>query len=274
MAASESAPASVAPHVVVIGGASGIGAATTAFLAKRGVRATVADIDPDRGRAAARSMGCDFIRCDVTEETSVVEAAEAADAIHPVSGMVMCAAVFEELGRAESASLETLEAIFRVNYRGAFLSTRAFAQRMAGRGHGSIVNVSSFGGMASSPSYAYGPMKSALLLFTENAAVEWGRSGVRINAVSPGTTLVPKIVERLKKGGRYVADPGQFSALGRLVYPDEVAAPIAFLLSDEAGGITGTNLRVDGGMLPGIAWSLFGGVPPARDRAAPPAVST
>ena len=180
----------------------------------------------------------------------------------------MCAAVFEEIGRVEKASIDNLDAIFRINYRGTFLANRVFAQRMARRNRGSIVNLASFGGMMSSPSYSYGPMKSALLRLTENLAVEWGRSGVRINAVSPGTTLVPKIVERLKKGGRYVAKPEQFSALGRLVSPDEVAAPIAFLLSDEAMGITGANLPVDAGMLPGLAWSLFGGIPPAREEMA------
>lgn len=203
----------------------------------------------------------------VGEETSLRKMAAAADSNHPVSGMVMCAAVFEEIGRAEDASIDVLDAVFRIGYRGTFLSNRVFARRMAGRSGGAIVNLSSFGGLISSPSYSYGPMKAALVRLTKNMAVEWGRSGVRINVASLGVTLVPRVVERLKKASRYTANAEQFSALGRFVTPEEVGEAIAFLLSDAAAGITGVDLPVDAGMVPGLNWSLFGGVPPARTAA-------
>jgi NAD(P)-dependent dehydrogenase (short-subunit alcohol dehydrogenase family) len=145
-------------HVVIVGGASGIGAATAKLLASRRWRVTIADIDRELGRATAENIGGTFVLCDVGDEASIREAADAADSNHPVSGMVMCAAVFEEIGRAEDASIEVLDAVFRIGYRGTFLSNWVFAQRMARRGGGAIVNLSSFGGLISSPSYSYGPM--------------------------------------------------------------------------------------------------------------------
>ena len=99
---------------------------------------------------------------------------------------------------------------------------------------------------------------------TEGMAGEWGRSGVRVNTVTPGTTLVARVVERIRTGQRYAVHPEKLTALGRLVEPREVAQAIAFLLSDTASGITGANLAVDAGMMVAPSWDMFGGVPAAR----------
>ena len=131
--------------------------------------------------------------------------------------------------------------------------------RMAQRGHGSIVNIASIAAIASMPVHAYGTSKAAVVALTRNLAGEWGRAGVRVNAVSPGSTLVPRVEERLKSG-RYAADPGEFTALGRIARPNEVAEAIEFLASDRASAITGVNLVVDCGWDVAGSWAQYGGV--------------
>jgi NAD(P)-dependent dehydrogenase (short-subunit alcohol dehydrogenase family) len=101
-----------------------------------------------------------------------------------------------------------------------------------------------------------------VVALTRNLASEWGRAGVRVNAVSPGSTLVPRVEERIRSG-RYAADPGEFTALGRMVRPNEVAEAIEFLASSRASAITGVNLVVDAGWDVASTWAQYGGVPPA-----------
>ena len=109
---------------------------------------------------------------------------------------------------------------------------------MADEGRGSIVNIASIAALGSMPVHAYGTSKAGVVALTRNLAGEWGRAGVRVNVVSPGSTLVPRVEARVKSG-RYAADPGAFTALGRMVRPNEVAEAIEFLASDRASAITG-----------------------------------
>ena len=97
---------------------------------------------------------------------------------------------------------------------------------------------------------------------TQSLAGEWGRAGVRVNSVSPGSTLVPRVVARIKASG---GDPGEHMALGRCIEPMEVAEGIEFLASDRASAITGINLPIDAGWLIGGIWERYGGVRPRAD---------
>jgi NAD(P)-dependent dehydrogenase (short-subunit alcohol dehydrogenase family) len=137
---------------------------------------------------------------------------------------------------------------------------------MAAHGGGSIVNLGSTTGTMATPLSIYGPSKSAVIGMTRTFAGEWGRSGVRVNSVSPGITLVPRVLARMQsESGRYGADPAEGTALGRLVEPAEVAETIAFLASDRASAITGIDLIVDCGWGVSAGWSMYGGVRrPAR----------
>jgi NAD(P)-dependent dehydrogenase (short-subunit alcohol dehydrogenase family) len=155
--------------------------------------------------------------------------------------------------------------VARIDLRGTYLCCAAAGTRMAARRRGSIVNIASVAGMRSGPLHAYGPAKAGVINLTQCLAAEWGRSGVRVNAVSPGFTETPALEKGVAKG---VLDPDALaasSALGRLLEPREVAAAICFLASDLASGITGVNLPVDLGYLAATPWASYGGVRAARE---------
>jgi len=252
---------------VVVGGSSGIGEATCLQLAADGWKVIVADVALDRAQQVAQACGGAAVACDVRSAGAVRQSAAAIERDHgPVEALVMCAAVFEELKPLEDKTIEEWDRVVEVGYRGTYLVNAAFAPRMAGRGRGAIVNLSTYGALISTPAHAYGSMKAAVTKISENMAGEWGRSGIRVNTVSPGTTLVPRVAERIRTGHRYAGHPGDYTALGRLVETSEVVAAIAFLVSDRASGITGINLVVDAGALVAQGWAVFGGVPPARPR--------
>jgi Enoyl-(Acyl carrier protein) reductase len=101
------------------------------------------------------------------------------------------------------------------------------------RGRGSIINIASIAGMRSMPMHAYAPAKAAVIAITECLAAEWGRSGVRVNAVSPGYTLTPALQAAIDKGQRDVSMLNENSALGRMVSPEEVARAVCFLASED-----------------------------------------
>jgi len=112
--------------------------------------------------------------------------------------------------------------------------------------------------------HAYTPAKAAVIAMTECLAAEWGRSGVRVNAVSPGYTRTPALQAAIDHGQRDVTSLKENSALGRLVEPEEIACAVAFLVSDDALAITGINLPVDAGWLVATSWNTYGGLRPAR----------
>jgi len=258
--------------VAVVGGANGIGAATCRLLRARGWRVLVADIDGDAARSLAAEIGGTSAVVDVLDAGSVAELAELADAAQgPVHGLVNAAAIFQPRMRPEELPLATWERIVDIAYRGTYVACVEFGKRMARHGAGSIVNISSMVGQRPNHGHAYYSAKAAVNMLTEGMAGEWGRSGVRVNAVSPGFVAVPRMVANIAEGRRYAVSPVEVSALGRLVEPVEVAESIAYLLSDRAAAITGANLAVDAGVLATNGWVVHGGVPAARPRSEPAA---
>ena len=253
--------------VAVLGGANGIGAATCRLLHSRGWRILVADIDADAARSLADECGGVGASVDVLDAATIARVAALADDQHgPVFGLVNAAAIFQPQMRPEELPLETWDRIVDIAYRGTYVSCVEFGKRMARHGAGSIVNISSMVGQRPNHGHAYYSAKAAVNMLTEGMAGEWGRSGVRVNAVSPGFVAVPRMVANIAEGRRYAVSPVEVSALGRLVEPVEVAEAIAFLLSERASAITGTNLNVDAGVLASNGWVVHGGVPPARSR--------
>lgn len=250
---------------VVLGGANGIGAATCRRLHAYGWKIVVADIDFLGAQALAKEFGGTGIRFDILDAQSIADAAQVIEAQHgPVYALVNSAAIFQPQKHPEDLSLDVWERIVDSSYRGTYISCVEFGKRMAQNGAGSIVNISSMVGQRPNHGHAYYSAKAAVNMLTEGMAGEWGRSGVRVNAVSPGFVAVPRMVANINEGKRYAISPAEVSALGRLVDPSEVAEAIAFLLSDRASAITGANLNVDAGVLATNGWLVHGGVPPAR----------
>jgi NAD(P)-dependent dehydrogenase (short-subunit alcohol dehydrogenase family) len=250
---------------VVIGGGNGIGEATCRLMSARNWRVLVADRDLTAAERVAGDIGAAAFAVDLSDAEDVERAAADMSAAEGVpTALVVAAAVFQDVLRPDALPLTVWERTIQVNLTGTWLANRSFGTRMAAHGGGSIVNIASIAAIASMPVHAYGTSKAAVVALTRNLAGEWGRAGVRVNAVSPGSTLVPRVEARIRSG-RYAADPAEFTALGRIVRPNEVAEAIEFLASERASAITGVNLVVDAGWDVASTWAQFGGV-----RAAPP----
>lgn len=247
---------------VILGGGNGIGAATARVMAKRGWRVVVGDLKESDAQDVAREVGGHGYAVDVGDQARVEAVAAQIEEQHgPVHALVVCAAMFQERYTPEEFPMDLYRRILQVNIEGTFFCNRVFGTRMAHRGAGSIVNLSSVNAHASSPTHAYGPTKAAVVNITRNLASQWGHSGVRVNSVSPGGVLVARVLAR--PPGRYAKDIDNQIALGRRIQPEEVAEGIEFLCSDRASAITGIDLPIDAGTLASNGWSLYGGVPGA-----------
>jgi len=248
-----------APLVLVTGGARGIGEACAALLGKRGWRVIVADIADRAGEAVAERIGASFLHLDVTDEAALDAAAEQTAQNHgPVAGLVTSAGIIQRPVPPEELSMEEWDRVVAVDQRGTYVTCLAFGRRMALEGAGSIVNIASVAGQRAMPLQAYNPAKAAVIAMTANLAVAWGSNGVRVNSISPGFTLTPAIRDAIDKGERDVSLIEADTAMGRLVAPNEVAAGVAFLLSDDASAITGIDLVVDCGWMAAASRSTYG----------------
>ncbi len=246
--------------IVVTGGASGIGEACARFFARRGGRVIVADKRIDAAQAVAADIGGKAARIDVGDEDDVQRAVREIDDDTPVEVLVNCAGILQRTLPPEELSMKEWDLVIRVDLRGTYLCCAGFGQRMAARARGAIVNIASVAGMRSGPLHGYGPAKAGVIHMTECLAAEWGRRGVRVNAVSPGFTHTPALDKGIVNKNLSPHDMIANSAMGRLVQPNEVAAAVGFLASDLASGITGVNLAVDLGYLVATPWASYGGL--------------
>lgn len=250
---------------VVTGGASGIGAACCRELARRGYKVAVADIDQAGAAGVASATGGAAFALDVTDAAGVDDAAGRIERdLGPVEVLVNSAGVIQVPLPPETLPLPSWDQVVRVDQRGTYVACLAFGRRMAARGRGAIVNIASIAGMRSMPLHAYAPAKAAVISMTECLAAEWGRSGVRVNAVSPGYTRTPALQAAIDRGQRDVTALEENTALGRMVEPEEVAKAVAFLASADAAAITGVNLPVDAGWLVAPSWHTYKGIPGKR----------
>ena len=245
---------------VVTGGASGIGAACCRELAARGARIAVLDRD-GRAQAVAREVNGRAWLGDVADQAALERCAESIETeFGPVEILVNSAGVIQVPYTPQRLPMENWDEVVRVDQRGTYVASLVFGARMVGRRRGSIVNIASIAGMRSMPLHAYAPAKAAVISMTECLAAEWGPSGVRVNAVSPGYTRTPALQAAIDKGERDVSALAGNSALGRLVEPLEIARAVAFLAGPDAAAITGANLPVDCGWLVAGSWHTYGGL--------------
>jgi short-subunit dehydrogenase len=276
--------------VVVTGAASGIGEACARRFHQDGDIVVIADRNLEGARRvvdtlnalpvptgsgprtdeARGSMGqadkngqsrAHAVYIDLGDETSVQAAAqEIANRIGAVHVLVNCAGVLQRTLPPEELTMKEWDIVARIDLRGTYLTCVAFGAAMAERGGGAIVNIASVAGMRSGPLHSYGPAKAGVISLGEGLAAEWGRKGVRVNTVSPGFTQTPALERGVAVGNLDATHMIASKALGRLVRPEEIAAAVAFLASDQASAITGVNLPVDAGFLVATPWMGFGGL--------------
>ncbi|HEY8565298.1 MAG TPA: glucose 1-dehydrogenase [Beijerinckiaceae bacterium] len=230
---------------IVTGGSSGIGFASAQRLVAEGAKVAIASLTKDKVEASAAKLGADVLglACDVGREAEVIAAVDATverfgrlDIIVNNAGMM----VFKPLWELEDADWRR---VLEVDLLGAVHFTKQAFLRM-GQG-GAIVNVASVHAVMTSPLVApYAAAKAAMLSLTRSAGIEGREKGIRANVVLPGAIDTPMLWDNPNiKSGAEKIDPKD---VGR---PEDVAAAVAFLASDDAAFITGSALRVDGGRL-------------------------
>jgi len=239
---------------IVTGGASGIGRASAARFAASGARVAIFDIDDERGQQAVEAIRGEggqalFVHCDVSQADLVEQAvARVSRALGPPDVLMKCAAYLRDFKAVLETSEREWDASMAVTLKGCFLCARAVLPAMVAKRKGSIINVSSVGGLVGFAGFAaYVSAKGGVIQLTRSIAIDYGRYGVRCNALCPGAIDTPT------NQGVQQADPAlrqyqiDMSVLGRVGTPDEVASCALFLASDESSFVTGTCLVVDGG---------------------------
>jgi 2-hydroxycyclohexanecarboxyl-CoA dehydrogenase len=236
---------------VVTGAASGIGRATAQVLAEAGARVVVADIDQDKGEAAAaalREQGwhATFLQVDLTNPPSIAAFAQAVPAQFGAVDILVNGAGWGRTLPFWEGTPDLWDKIIALNFVGPMQLTKALLPAMIERGSGSIVNIASDAGRVGSlGETVYSGAKGGLIAFTKSLARETARYGINVNCVCPGPTETPllfavpeKHLEAFKK-----AIP-----MRRFAQPAEIADAVAFFASDRAAYITGQVLSVSGGL--------------------------
>jgi NAD(P)-dependent dehydrogenase (short-subunit alcohol dehydrogenase family) len=235
---------------LVTGGTSGIGRATANKLAQLGIHVLVVGRNEERGEKAVaeiRSAGgkADFIACDLRDASSAREVARRAVALGHghVDILINNAGIFP-FGLTHETTEETFDRAYALNVKAPYFLVAELAPLMAKRGKGAIVNVSTMvADYGASGMSLYGSSKAAMNLLTKAWAAEYGPSGVRVNAVSPGPTRT----EGTDAMGEGLEKLAAQAPAGRPATPEEIAEAIVFLATDRSSFIQGAKLAVDGG---------------------------
>ncbi|MEO5640621.1 MAG: glucose 1-dehydrogenase [Sphingomicrobium sp.] len=233
---------------LVTGGARGQGAEHARCLAAAGARVVLTDVLEDEGRATAAAIGeaAVFVAHDVASEVSWLHAlAETQRFGGGLDFLINNAAIarFSPIGQTDVATFELHQ---RVNELGVFLGMKYCAPLIAARGGGSIVNVSSLGGLrAGGNDIAYVGSKWAVRGMTKSAAKELGAQNIRVNSIHPGLVVTPMLGE---VSPDVIAERAAKVPLGRAGTVEDIAGLVLFLLSDAASYITGAEIVIDGGL--------------------------
>jgi NAD(P)-dependent dehydrogenase (short-subunit alcohol dehydrogenase family) len=235
---------------LVTGATGGIGEAIVRRLADEGAAVVVTDLDAERcGKLAGELPGDALgLRLDVTDETAwETLVAEVTDRLGGLQVLVNNAGI-ATMNTVETETQETWDRVIGVTQTGVWLGMKHGGAAIERSGGGSVVNVASIFGTVGGfgAQFSYHAAKGAVRLMTKNAALHWARRGVRVNSLHPGFIETP-LSRELWKGTPRLAAMIEGTPLGRLGTTEEVAAAVAFLASDDAGFMTGSELYVDGG---------------------------
>jgi NAD(P)-dependent dehydrogenase (short-subunit alcohol dehydrogenase family) len=237
---------------VVTGGASGIGRATARRLAAEGAHVVIGDLDPTTGKAAADEVGGLFVQVDVTSPEQVDALFQAA--VDTYGGLDIA---FNNAGISPpdddsilTTGLDAWRRVQEVNLTSVYLCCKAAIPHMQARGRGSIINTASFVARmgAATSQISYTASKGGVLAMSRELGVQFAREGIRVNALSPGPVNTPLLQELFAKDPERAARRLVHIPMGRFAEPEEIAAAVAFLASDDASFITANEFLVDGGI--------------------------
>lgn len=238
---------------LISGGARGIGAASARLLASEGAAVVLADVLEDEGKATEAQISeaggrATFMRLDVTDEENWQRVIDATVAAYGKLDVVVNNAGISGRSTVEATAEETWDRVMAVNGKGVFLGTKLAIPELRKVGGGSIINISSiYGIVGSETSSAYHASKGAVRIFTKAAAIQYAAEGIRVNSVHPGFVDSPMTQNAHAIPEIHDLRVGR-TPLGRMGTPEDIAAGVLYLASDESSFVTGSELVIDGGM--------------------------
>lgn len=242
---------------LVTGGATGIGKTVAQQLLRCGARVIINDVNEDLLTETSDRLGQDVktVVADVSQEADVINLVKQAQSYWDRLDIVVNnAAVTAPICPTLKQTLPDWQQVIDVNLRGTYLVSREAGRVLTKQRSGAIINVASLAGIASMPaSNDYGVSKAGVVMMTRTLAGEWGRYGVRVNAVAPGFTEAPMLDRMLSTTSIKAEDYLRRIPMGRFAKAKEIAQLVSFLCSSMADYITGTVIPVDGG------WSVNAG---------------
>ena len=248
---------------VITGAAGGIGWATTKKYVAEGAKVIAADIDEERGAALVEDIGADavtFVLTDVRSPEQVQAAVDRCVVDHGRIDVLFNNAATSTGGYVADLDLDGFNDSIMVMLNGPLHGMQAALPHMVEQGKGSIINTSSvYGLVAGAANAPYCAAKAGLINLTRVTAIEYGRKGIRCNAICPGVVDTPMFEQVLGIGLTTREEIAAMHAIGRIIEPEEVADLVLFLGSDESTAITGQAIQIDGGLLCEVNLT---GVPP------------
>ncbi|KJK58586.1 3-oxoacyl-ACP reductase [Saccharothrix sp. ST-888] len=237
---------------VITGAGSGIGLATAKRFASEGAKVVCVDMNEDSGKKAAAEVDGLFIQADVTDEDAVREMYETA-----VREFGSLDIAFNNAGISPpdddsilTTGLDAWKRVQEVNLTSVYLCCKYAIPHMQRQGKGSIINTASFVAVmgAATSQISYSASKGGVLSMSRELGVQFAREGVRINALCPGPVNTPLLQELFAKDPERAARRLVHIPLGRFAEPEEIAAAVAFLASDDSSFMTANTFLVDGGI--------------------------
>jgi len=234
---------------VVTGGGTGLGKASASALAEAGARVCIVGRRRDVLERAAAELGADAFVADVTDADSVRKLIEDIVAAHGRIDILVNAAGLNLRGDSFDYAIEDWDKVHAINTRGLFLMCQAAGRVMRDNGYGKIVNIASMASEVGMPRIvAYGSSKGGVRQITQGLAVEWAKSGIRVNAIEPGWFRT-ELTEPLFHDEAWVQKISNRIPFGHAGNPEDLKGAVAFLASPMSDYVTGVLLRVDGGAL-------------------------
>ena len=239
---------------IVTGAASGIGKATAQRLASEGANVVITDINDDLGKTVVADLTGQgfttaFMHHDVTRAEDWQRVIDDTVAAYSGLDILVNNAGMGDLLDIDAATQADWDRTIAIDQTSIFLGMKLASPHLKASGHGSVINISSIfgisGGFGTSP--AYHAAKGAVRTLTKNVALLWAQQGVRVNSIHPGFIDTPMVSQT--KGTPFEQVMIDMTPMGRLGKPEEIAAAVAYLASDDASFVTGSELAVDGGYL-------------------------